>query len=60
MRPFGARIFAVNTSGPTEEPVEFVGTVADLDAILGQLDVVIVALPLTRATRGLIGSAGSS
>src|SRR5437879_13775517 len=55
MRPFGARIFAVNTSGRTEEPVEFVGTLGDLDAILGQLDVVIVALPLTRSTRGLIG-----
>jgi glycerate dehydrogenase len=55
MRPFGARIFAINTSGRTEEAVEFVGTLADLDAILGQLDVVIVALPLTRATRGLVG-----
>jgi glycerate dehydrogenase len=55
MRPFGARIFAVNTSGRTDEPVEFAGTLADLDAILGQLDVVIVALPLTWSTRGLIG-----
>jgi len=54
MRPFGARIFAINTSGRTDEPVEFVGTLADLDSILGQLDVVIIALPLTRATRGLI------
>jgi glycerate dehydrogenase len=55
MRPFGARIFAINTSGRTDEPVEFVGTLGDLDDILGQLDVVIVALPLTRSTRGLIG-----
>jgi phosphoglycerate dehydrogenase-like enzyme len=57
MRPFGARIFAINTSGRTDEPMDFVGTLGDLDAILGQLDVVIVALPLTRATRGLIGRA---
>jgi glycerate dehydrogenase len=55
MRPFGARIFAINTSGRTDEPVESVGTLGDLDDILGQLDVVIVALPLTRSTRGLIG-----
>jgi glycerate dehydrogenase len=55
MRPFGARIFAINTSGRTDEPVEFAGTLGDLDAILGQLDVVIVALPITRSTRGLIG-----
>lgn len=26
MCPFGARIFAINTSGHTDEPVEFVGT----------------------------------
>lgn len=56
MRPFGARIFAINTSGHTDEPVEYVGTLAELDAILGQLDIVIVALPLNLATRGLIGS----
>jgi phosphoglycerate dehydrogenase-like enzyme len=55
MRAFGARIYAVNTSGRTEEPVELSGTLADLDTILPQLDVAIVALPLTRATRGLIG-----
>ena len=55
MRAFGMRIYAINHSGTSSEPVDFLGTLHDLERVLRQSDVVVVSLPLSKATRGLIG-----
>jgi phosphoglycerate dehydrogenase-like enzyme len=51
----GAHVHAINRSGRTNATVERIGTIEDLDALLGEADIVVVSLPLTRATDGLIG-----
>jgi glycerate dehydrogenase len=55
MRAFNVRIYALNTSGKTGEPVEFIGTLDNLQHVLSSSDVVVISLPLNKTTRGLIG-----
>jgi len=55
-RAFGSRVHAiVRSAGDTPDGAEWSGTLADLDQLLGAADVLLIALPLTRSTRGLIG-----
>jgi phosphoglycerate dehydrogenase-like enzyme len=51
----GAHVRAINRSDRTDATVDQIGTMEELDALLREADVLVVSLPLTRATDGLIG-----
>jgi glycerate dehydrogenase len=53
---FGVRILAINSSGKTDEEVEFVGKLTDLEHVLRLADIVVVTLPSTNSTRGILSS----
>lgn len=55
IRPFGSKIYAVNSSGNPEEDVDFMGTLKDLDFILENCDIILISLPLSDETENLIG-----
>ncbi|MBL6081389.1 hypothetical protein JMJ56_25670 [Belnapia sp. T18] len=56
MRSFGMHIHAIRRSGTSEEPVDWIGTPDRLGELLAAADVLVLSLPLTHATRGLIGA----
>ncbi|HCR39064.1 MAG TPA: hydroxyacid dehydrogenase, partial [Synergistaceae bacterium] len=55
VRPMGMKVIAVNTRGKTDEDIDLIGTMDDLPRILQESDVLVVAVPLTRKTLGLLG-----
>jgi phosphoglycerate dehydrogenase-like enzyme len=57
MRGLGMRIHAVNRRGATTEPVDWIGSAADLPRLLTAADIFVIAVPLTRSTERAIGAA---
>ena len=55
MRALGAKVHAINRRGATSEFVDWIGTNADIDQLLAASDILILSVPLTPATNGLVG-----
>ncbi|WP_080792563.1 D-isomer specific 2-hydroxyacid dehydrogenase family protein [Corynebacterium pacaense] len=55
LRPFGARSIAVTRTGLPDGDFDSVASISELQTVLAEADHVIVCVPLTRDTRGLVG-----
>lgn len=51
----GCNIYALNSSGTTQEAVDFIGTLNDLDYVLRESDIVVLSIALNHRTQNLIG-----
>lgn len=56
-KAFGMRVHAANRSAVTSEHVDRAYALSDLHAFLADVDVVVVTLPLTAQTQGLVDTA---
>jgi len=54
LKPFGVKVLAINTSGKTNEKVDFIGTTKDVDYVLKSSDMLLLSCPLNDETNGLI------
>jgi phosphoglycerate dehydrogenase-like enzyme len=55
LKGFGVKIYGINSTGKTEEKIDFIGTLTDLNYVLKESDILIISIPLNEITRGLIG-----
>jgi phosphoglycerate dehydrogenase-like enzyme len=55
VRGLGMRVYAIRRRPPADEAADWIGTPERLGELLAAADVLVISLPLTRATRSLIG-----
>jgi phosphoglycerate dehydrogenase-like enzyme len=55
MQALGLKVYGINRRGQADVAIDFIGKVADMEKVLEASDVLVLATPLTRATRNLIG-----
>lgn len=55
-RGIGMQVHAIKRSGATEEPVDWIGTPDRLDELLAASDVLVLSLPLSQTTEGLLNA----
>ncbi|MFC2077495.1 2-hydroxyacid dehydrogenase [Candidatus Bipolaricaulota bacterium] len=55
-KAFGMQVLAINRRRESSVPVDFIGTLDDLDFLLSESDVVVLVLPLTDDTRNVIAA----
>jgi len=53
---FGMRVIGINRRGTTDAPVAWCGTLANLDRLLQESDFLLLSIPLTKDSIGLIGA----
>lgn len=56
MKSIGMKVAAVNRSGVTDENIDTIWKNENIDDLLKVSDVLVLSVPLTRATKGMIGS----
>jgi len=54
MKSFNVKVMGINTRGETDEPVDFIGTLKDLETVLRNSDSVLLSCPLNEQTEGLM------
>jgi phosphoglycerate dehydrogenase-like enzyme len=55
-RGIGMKVHAINRRGASDEPIDWIGTPDQLDALLVASDLLVICTPLTPATLGMIGA----
>jgi phosphoglycerate dehydrogenase-like enzyme len=56
LKALGVRVHAINRSGRRDDQVDWMGGPGDLDTLLSDSDILVLSLPLTARTEGMIGA----